>query len=92
MKSIVFLEEAKAVNSKSGVTLQISLAPTDLPTAKHTVPHQLRVWADQVDEILLVLDKHRSHGRYSMDWQEQLSGAWSPCSRNAVPHIPTPVQ
>ncbi len=31
------------------VTMQISLAPTDLPTARHTVPHQLRVWADQVD-------------------------------------------
>lgn len=62
------------MSSKSGVTLQISLAPTDLPTAKHTVPHQLRVWADQVDEILLVLDKHRSHGRYSTDWQERLPG------------------
>jgi hypothetical protein len=62
------------VNSKPGVTLQISLAPTDLPTAKHTVPHQLRVWADQVDEILLVLDKHRSRGRYSMDGHERLPG------------------
>lgn len=62
------------MNAKPGVTLQISLAPTDLPTAKHTVPHQLRVWADQVDEILLVLDKHRSHGRYSTAWHERLPG------------------
>ncbi|TME61183.1 MAG: hypothetical protein E6I51_09460 [Chloroflexi bacterium] len=56
------------------VTMQISLAPTDLPTARHTVPHQLRVWADQVDEILFVLDLHRSPGRYGDAWQERLPG------------------
>jgi hypothetical protein len=29
------------------VTLQISLAPTDLPHAVHIVTHQLRQWAAQ---------------------------------------------
>lgn len=67
-------EEAEAVNVEEGVTLQINLAPTDLPWAKHIVPHQLRVWANQVDEILLVLDKHRSRGRYSACWHERLPG------------------
>jgi hypothetical protein len=59
---------------KTGVTLQINLAPTDLPHAKYTLPHQLRQWADQVDEIVLVVDLHRSRGRYSEAWQERLPG------------------
>jgi hypothetical protein len=54
------------------VTLQISLAPADLPTARHTVPHQLRQWAGQVDEILFTLDGHRSAGRFAEAWSERL--------------------
>ncbi len=54
------------------VTLQISLAPADLPTARHTVPHQLRQWAGQVGEILFTLDLHRSSGRFSEAWSERL--------------------
>ena len=57
-----------------GVTLQINLAPTDLPHAKYTLPHQLRQWAEQVDEILFVVDLHRSRGRYSEAWKERLPG------------------
>jgi hypothetical protein len=60
--------------SSDPVTLQISLAPTDLPTAIHTVPHQLRQWADQVDEILLTVDLHRSRGRFAEGWEERLPG------------------
>jgi hypothetical protein len=52
-----------------GVTLQISLAPNDLPTAVHTVPHQLRQLGGQVDEIDLTLDLHRSGGRYGHGWE-----------------------
>ncbi|HJT55485.1 MAG TPA: hypothetical protein VJ761_03240, partial [Ktedonobacteraceae bacterium] len=66
--------ERKAMKTHSGVTLQINLAPTDLPHAKHTLPHQLRQLAGQVDEILLVLDLHRSHGRYAEGWKERLPG------------------
>lgn len=57
-----------------GVTLQINLAPTDLPHATHTLPHQLRQWGDQVDEILLVVDLHRSRGRYADGWEQRLPG------------------
>lgn len=62
------------MSASAGVTLQISLAPTDLPHARYIVPHQLRVWAAQVDEILLTLDLHRSRGRFSAAWAERLPG------------------
>ncbi|BAY09534.1 hypothetical protein [Calothrix sp. NIES-2098] len=54
------------------VTLQINLAPTDLPHAVHILPHQLRQWARQVDEVLLVLDTHQSRGRFAEGWEERL--------------------
>ncbi|MCS3657971.1 hypothetical protein GGQ11_002772 [Salinibacter ruber] len=54
----------------SDVTLQASLAPGDWRHAQHLLPHQLRQWADQVEEILLTLDLHRSHGRFSEGWKE----------------------
>ncbi len=56
------------------VTLQINLAPTDLPHARYILPHQLRQWAGQVDEVLLTLDLHRSGGRFSEAWEERLPG------------------
>lgn len=56
------------------VTLQISLAPTDLPHAVHIVPHQVRQWGGQVDEVLFVVDLHRSNGRFSEGWQDRLPG------------------
>ncbi len=49
-----------------GVTLQISVAPGDLPHAREILPHQLRQWAGQVDEVLFVLDLGQSgdgHGQ-----------------------------
>jgi hypothetical protein len=56
----------------TGVTLQISLAPTDYPHARHILPHQLRQWASQVDEILLVVDLHKSRsGRFAAAWAER---------------------
>jgi hypothetical protein len=58
----------------SRVTLQVNLAPSDLPTARYTVPHQLRQWAGQVDEVLLTLDLHRSPGRFAEAWNERLPG------------------
>ena len=38
------------------VTLQVSFAPGDLGHAGAVLPHQLRTWGRQVDEILCVLD------------------------------------
>jgi hypothetical protein len=56
------------------VTLQVSLAPTDLPTARHVVPHQLRQWATEVDEILFTVDVHRSRSSPVEPWRRQLPG------------------
>lgn len=50
------------------VTLQISLAPSDHRLAEHFLPHQIRTWREQVDEILLTVDLHRSSGRFGDDW------------------------
>jgi hypothetical protein len=62
------------MTKSTGVSLQINLAPTDLPHARYTLPHQLRQWGDQVDEIVLVLDLHQSRGRYAEGWSERLPG------------------
>ena len=37
------------------ITLQVSLAPPDLRLARETLPHQLRCWAGQVDEVLFTV-------------------------------------
>ncbi len=55
-------------------TLQINLAPTDLPHLIHILPHQIRQLGGQVDEILLTLDLHQSRGRYGTAWKERLPG------------------
>jgi hypothetical protein len=55
-----------------GVTLQINLSPSDWLYARYTLPHQLRQFAHQVDEILLTLDLHRSAGRFAEGWEERL--------------------
>src|SRR5262249_23817247 len=62
------------MSARPGGTLQINLAPTHLPHARHILPHQLRQWAGQVDEVLLTLDLHRSGGRFSEAWAERLPG------------------
>ena len=54
------------------VTLQINLAPSDAAHAEYTIPHKLRLWTGQVDEVLLVVDLHRSSGRYADKWLERL--------------------
>ncbi len=57
----------------SPVTLQINLAPTDLPHAISILPHQLRQWSGQVQEILFTLDLHRTvrGGRFGDAWEER---------------------
>ena len=58
----------------SPVTLQINVAPTDLPHARHTLPHQLRQWGEQVQEIVFAFDLHRTAhgGRFGEGWDERL--------------------
>jgi len=55
------------------VTLQINVAPTDFPHAVHTLPHQLRQWAQQVEEVLFTFDLHRTErgGRFGEGWEER---------------------
>lgn len=54
------------------VTLQINLAPTDYPHARLILPHQLRQLGPSVQEVLLVMDLHRSQGqRFAAAWTER---------------------
>jgi hypothetical protein len=55
------------------VTLQINVAPVDLPHATHILPHQLRQWGGQVQEILFAFDLHRTAhgGQFGEGWQER---------------------
>lgn len=57
------------------VTLQINVAPTDFPHAVHILPHQLRQWGRQVDEVLFTFDLHRTArgGRFGEGWEERLA-------------------
>jgi hypothetical protein len=57
-------------------TLQISLAPSDLPHARVILAHQLRTWAAQVQEVLLTVDGLRGagHGRFAEGWDERRPG------------------
>ncbi|WP_164011649.1 hypothetical protein [Pyxidicoccus trucidator] len=56
----------------SPVTLQINLAPTDFPHARLILPHQLRQLGPSVQEVLLVVDLHRSQGaRFAEAWLER---------------------
>jgi hypothetical protein len=41
-----------------GVTLKISFSPRDHRYIKHLLPHQLKVWYNQVNEVLIVFDLH----------------------------------
>lgn len=57
------------------VSLQINLAPGDYPHARYLLKHQLNILAQQVDEILLVVDTRPSKGRFADGWhiyKEQL--------------------
>lgn len=62
-----------------GATLQISLAPTDLPHARVLLPHQLRAWAAQVDEVLLTVDvlHGRARTRFAEGWEERRPGLYA---------------
>ena len=41
------------------VSVQISLAPSDLPHAGAILPHQLRTFAGQAGEVLLTVDDRK---------------------------------
>lgn len=45
-----------------GVTLQVNVAPSDLPYAEATLRHHLRQWGSQVSDVIYTLDLHKSAG------------------------------
>lgn len=49
---------------RAEVTLQINVAPGDVPTIFHTVPNQLRAWSSQVGEIIYSVDLRRRPRRH----------------------------
>ncbi|HEY5044422.1 MAG TPA: hypothetical protein VII53_01035 [Solirubrobacteraceae bacterium] len=61
------------MNQADGVTLQINVAPTDFLHARETLPHQLRQWAGQVQEVIFSFDLHRTErgGRFAEGWEER---------------------
>lgn len=56
-----------------GISLQISLAPNDLAHARCVLPHQLRCWAHQADETVLVIDAGQRQDRQSHEWRQKLA-------------------
>ena len=42
---------AKALKTRVRAALQINMHPFDAPHVVHTLPHQLRAWAGQVDRV-----------------------------------------
>lgn len=48
--------------------LQINMHPNDVRHVVHILPHQIRVWGQQVGKVVVILDLHRSRaGRYRND-------------------------
>jgi hypothetical protein len=60
--------------SKAGVTLQVNVAPSDLPHAEETLRHQLRQWRGQVVDVIYTLDLHRSAGPRGEHFEERRPG------------------
>lgn len=57
-----------------GVTLQVNVAPSDLPHAAMTLPHHLRRWSAQVDEVIYTLDLGKSAGPRGTHFDEYKPG------------------
>lgn len=49
---------------RAPVTLEITVSPVDWRHAEHVLPHQMRQWAGQVDDVQFTLNAQASRGRY----------------------------
>jgi hypothetical protein len=50
---------------RAGTAAQINVYPMDLRHVEHLLPHQIRVWGDMVDRVVVTVDVHQSSsGRY----------------------------
>lgn len=71
------------------VGLQVSLAPMDAPHARSILPHQLRAFADQVDDIVLSVDSARNlASRYRTEDYETKSGELGELLEQVVGEFP----
>lgn len=70
----------------NNITLQISLAPSDFKHVLHLLPHQLKVFENQVDEILLTYDTHKSKGRFAINWEQNNAKMWAFLQEYAKQH------
>jgi hypothetical protein len=71
------------------VTLQVNVAPLDYPCVRRTLPHQLKLFAPVVDEILLTFDLRRNSVTYSQVWEDRrplLRNLLQDC-RNRYPNV-----
>lgn len=55
------------------VTLEITVSPTDWRHAVHVLPHQLRQWAGQVDDVQFTLNLRQRQGKYGGTGPDALS-------------------
>ncbi len=85
------------------ISMQITLTPSDLAEARVLLPHQIRVWGNQVDDILVLVDlpPWRPRNQAAQQAQQELAGfldrqrtlhphlAWKPMdySREAVARV-----
>ena len=58
------------------ISMQITLTPSDLAEARVLLPHQIRVWGNQVDDILVLVDlpPWRSRNQAALQAQHELAG------------------
>ena len=64
-----------AIRSVDGsVTLQVNVAPSDLPHAATTLAHHLRQWRGQVDQVVYTLDLRKSTGPRGARYDEYKPG------------------
>lgn len=68
------------------VSLQINLAPSDYPHARYILKHQLAILANQVDEILLIVDTNPSKGRFASGWHENKKNLYDFLSNEIEPN------
>lgn len=62
----------EALEKRVRRALQINMHPFDAPHVVHTLAHQLKIWAGQVDRILITLDTRLANaGRYRASRYEE---------------------
>jgi hypothetical protein len=64
-------QQVAGPSAKADVTLQVNVAPIDLPHADATLRHHLRRWGFQVAQVIYTLDLSKSPGPRGADFEER---------------------